>query len=87
MEDGIIPEPLLSFKIDGLEDLEDLLWIQETDDGFLKFLLRYVEDVVCQFEITRIHEPEHFGKGFEGSKAAVSGSGRVFALFLKVNEE
>ena len=39
VEEGIIAEAFFSFKVDGMEDVEDLLRIKEPDKGFLSSLL------------------------------------------------
>ena len=87
MEDGIITKPLFSFKIDGLKDLQDLFRIQEPDDGFLEALLWHVEDCICQFSMFRIHEADHFGKGFYGGETTIAGFRQVFTFLLELIEE
>jgi len=39
MKEGVITEAFFSFKVDGMKDVEDLLWVEESDEGFLGSLL------------------------------------------------
>ena len=87
MEDGIITKALFSFKIDGLKELQNLFRIQETDDGFLEALLWHVEDRIGQFSMLRVHQTDHFGKGFDSGESTIASLGQVFPLLLESIEE
>lgn len=87
MKESVVPKPLLCPEIDGFEDPKDLIMIEEAHEGLVVALLGYVEDCVGQVAMMGIHKADHFGKGFEGSEAVISGSGQVFALLLQIIEE
>jgi hypothetical protein len=75
VEEGVIPGAFLSLQIDDLKDLEELLRIEEPDEGFLGALLGDGENGLCQFSLVRIEEADHFGEGLEGSESLIAGSG------------
>ena len=87
MKQGIVPEPLFSFKVDGIKDLQDLIVVEESDERFLVTLLGEVQDGLCRFSLIGMHKADHFGKGFEGGESMIAGSWEVFSLSLEIVEE
>jgi hypothetical protein len=67
--------------------LQDLVMIEEADDGFLIAPLWDAEDGVCEVMMFRIHEADHLGKGLQSSKSVITGPDNVFALLLEILEE
>ena len=67
-----------------MKDLEDLLRVEEPDEGFLGALLRDRENGLCQWTLVRIEEADHFGEGLEGSESLIARSGPVVALDLEI---
>lgn len=61
--------------------------IEEADEGFLISLLGDIEEGVCDLTVIRIHEADHFGKGLDGCKAVIPGSGKILSFPLKGIEE
>ena len=87
MQEGVVPESLFSFEVNRLKDLEDFLLVEKPDQGFAEAFLRNVDDSFSQLTVLGGHEPDHFGKGLEGGKAQVAGSGKVVALLLQLFEK
>ena len=87
MEEGVIPEPLLSPKVHTFKDLEDLFLVEEPDEGFLKAFLWDVNDSIGQRALLWMDEPDHLRKRLKGGKPEIAGLGKVFALFLELIEE
>jgi len=87
VEEGIIAGAFFSFQVDGMKDLEDLLRVEEADEGFLSALLRDGENGLCQCSVVRIEEADHFGEGLEGSQSLITSSGQVVALGLEIIQE
>jgi hypothetical protein len=70
-----------------MKDLENLLRVEEPDEGFLGALLRDGENGLCQLSLIRIEEPDHFGEGLEGSESLIASSGQIAALGLEIIQE
>jgi len=87
MKQGVIPEPLFSSEVDRLKDLQDLVMVEEPDQGPLITLLGDVQDGIRHLSLIRMHEADHFGKGFQGRKSMVPGPWEIFPLTLQVIEE
>ena len=87
MKQDIIPEAFLGSEVHIVKYLEDLIMVEEPYEAFLIASLWYVKDSLCQFTVIRIHEADHFGKGFDGRKTVISRSGKVLTLLLKVIEK
>ena len=87
MKERVVPETLVCFEIDSFEDLQDLVMIEEADDGFLIAPLWDAEDGVCEVMMLRIHEADHFGKGLQSGEAVIAGPDNVFALLLEIIEK
>ena len=87
MKQGIIPEPLFFLEVDGIKDLQDLIVVEESDEGFLKTLLGKVEDHLCRLSLIGVHKADHLGKGFQGGESMVAGPGEVFSLSLEIVEK
>lgn len=87
MEEGVIPGAFFSLQIDDMKDLEDLLRVEEADEGFLSALLRDGENGLCQCSVVRIEEADHFGEGLEGGESLIASSGQVVAPRLEVIQE
>jgi hypothetical protein len=87
VEEGVIPETFFSLQIDDMKDLEDLLRIEEPDEGFLGVLLRDGENGLCQWMLIRIEEANHFGEGLEGGESLIASSGQIATLGLEIIEE
>jgi hypothetical protein len=87
MEEGVIAESFFSFEIDDMKDLEDLLRIEEPDEGFLGALWRDRENGLSEVTLVRIEEADHFGEGLEGSQSLIAGSGQVVAMGLEIFQE
>ena len=79
MKESIIPEPLFRLQINGLKNLQDLILIKKPDEGLLRPFLGDIEDGIGHLLLFRIHEPDHFGKGFEGRKPLIAGLDKVFS--------
>jgi hypothetical protein len=84
MKERIIPEPLLRPQVNGVKDLQDLILIKKTDEGFLSPFLGDAEDDICHLLLFRIFEADHFGKRLEGCKPMIAGLDQVLSLTLKV---
>jgi hypothetical protein len=84
MKEGVIPEPLFSFQINGLENLQDLILIKKPNERLLNSLLRYIKDGIRHLLLFWIFEADHFGKGFEGCKPLIASLGQVLSLMLKI---
>ena len=87
MKQGVIPEALFSSEVDRFEDLQDLVVVEEADQGLPKALLGDVQDGLCQLSLIRVHEADHLGKGFKGREPMVPGPGEIVPLTLKIIEE
>jgi len=87
MKQDIVAEPLFSSEIDRPKDLQDLVVVEEPDQGLLITLLGDVQDGICQLSLIRVHETDHFGKGFEGCKPMVPGPWEILPLSLEIIEE
>jgi hypothetical protein len=87
MKKGVIPEAFFSSQIDRLKDPEDFILIQKSDEGFAEALLWKVDDPFSHLPMFRVHEPDHFCEGLQGSEAQIAGSGKVFSLILEMIEE
>jgi len=83
----IVPEALFSPEVNGLKDIEDFLLIQKAYQGFLKTLLRNVNDPLRQFSVIRVHQADHFGKGFECVETDITGFGTVLSSLFKILQE
>ncbi len=70
-----------------MKELEDLLRVEESDEGFLGALLRDGENGLCQLTLVRIEEADHFGEGLEGGQSLIASSGQIAALGLEVIQE
>ena len=70
-----------------MKDLEDLLRVEEPDEGFLGALLRDGENGLCQLTLVRIEEADHFGEGLEGGQSLIASSGQVATLGLEIIQE
>ena len=87
VEEGVIAGTFFSLQIDRLKDLEDLLGVEEPDEGFLDALLGDGENGFCQFSLVRIKEADHFGEGFEGGQSLIASFGQVVTMALEIIEE
>jgi hypothetical protein len=87
MEEGVIPGTFFSLQIDDMKDLEDLLGVEEPDEGFLSAFLRDGENGLCQLTLVRIEEADHFGEGLDGGQSLIASSGQIAALGLKIIQE
>jgi len=87
VEEGVIPGAFFFLQNDDMKDLEDLLRIEEPDEGFLGALLRDRENGLCQWSLVRIEEANHFGEGLEGSESLIAGSGQIVTMGLEIIEE
>jgi hypothetical protein len=87
VEEGVIPGAFFSLQIDDLKDFEDLLWVEESDEGFLGALLRNGENALSELTMVRIEEADHFGEGLEGGQSLIAGSGQVVTMGLEIIEE
>jgi hypothetical protein len=87
VEKRIVPEALFSFEVNGFKDIEDFLLIQKAYQGFLKTLLRDVDDPLGQFSELGVHQADHFGKGFEGVETDIAGFGTVISTPFKMLQE
>jgi hypothetical protein len=87
VEEGIITEAFFSLQIDDMKELEDLLRVEEPDEGFLGSLLGDGENGLCEFSLVRIEEAEHFGEGLEGRESVIASSGQIAALRLEIIQE
>jgi hypothetical protein len=87
VEEGVIPEAFFSLQIDDMKELEDLLWVEEPDEGFLGALLRDRENGLSHFSMLRIEEADHFGEGLEGGESLIASSGQIAALGLEIIQE
>jgi len=70
-----------------MKDLEDLLGVEEPDEGFLGALLGDGENGLCELTLVRIEEADHFGEGLDSSESLIAGSGQVVAMGLEIIEE
>jgi len=70
-----------------MKDLEDLLRVKESDEGFLGAFLGNGENGLCELTLLRIEEADHFGEGLEGGQSLIAGSGQVVAMGLEIIEE
>jgi hypothetical protein len=70
-----------------MKDLEDLLRVEEPDEGFLSSLLRDGENGLGQLTLVRVEETDHFGEGLEGSESLIASSGQIAALGLEIIQE
>ena len=66
VEKGIIPEALVAFQVDHLEETQDLLLVKETDEGLLGALWGDGEDDLGQVTLLGVEEAEHLGEGLDG---------------------
>jgi len=82
VKQGVIPEAFFSSEVDRLKDLQDLVMIEEPDQGPLIALLGDVQDGIGQLSLIRMHEADHFGKGFQSGKPMVPGPWEIFPLTL-----
>jgi hypothetical protein len=87
MEEGVIAGAFFSLQIDDTKDLEDLLRIEEPDEGFLGSLLRDGENGLCELSLIRIEEADHFGERLEGSESLIASSGQVVTMGLEIFQE
>ena len=87
MQKGVVPESLFSFEVNGLKDLDDFLLVEKPDQGLAEALLWNVEDSFSHLTVLGGHDADHFGKGLEGGKAQIAGSGKVVALLLQFFEK
>jgi hypothetical protein len=87
VEEGVIPGAFFSLQIDDMKDLEDLLRVEEPDEGFLDALLRDEDNGFCQLTLVRIEEADHFGEGLEGGQSLIASSGQVVTLGLEIIQE
>jgi len=70
-----------------MKELEDLLRVEEPDEGSLGALLRDGENGLCQLALIRIEEADHFGEGLEGGESLIASSGQIAALGLEIIQE
>jgi hypothetical protein len=87
VEEGVIAGTFFSLEIDDMKDLEDLLRVEEPDEGFLGALLRDGENGFCQWALIRIEEANHFGEGLDGGEPLIASSGQIAALRLEIIQE
>ena len=87
VEEGVIPGTFFSLELDDMKDLEDLLRVEEADEGFLSALLRDGKNGLCQCSVVRIEEADHFGEGLEGGESLIASSGQIAALGLEIVQE
>jgi hypothetical protein len=87
MKEGVITGTSFSLETNDMKDLEDLLRVEEPDEGFLGALLRDGENGLCQWTLIRIEEANHFGEGLEGSESLIASSGQIAALGLEIIKE
>jgi hypothetical protein len=87
VKEGVIPGAFFSLQIDDMKELEDLLRVEEPDEGFLGALLRDGENGLCKLTLVRIEEADHFGEGLEGGESLIASSGQIAALGLEVIQE
>jgi hypothetical protein len=87
MEERVIPEPLFSFEINRLKNLEHLILIKKPDQRLLRTLLRNGSDDMGHLFVFRIHKPDHFGKGFEGRQPVIACFDEVVSFVLQILKE
>jgi hypothetical protein len=87
MKDGVITGTFFSLETNDMKDLEDLLRVEEPDEGFLGALLRDRENGLSHFSMFKIEEANHFGEGLEGSESLIASSGQIAALRLEIIQE
>jgi hypothetical protein len=87
VEEGVIAGAFFSLQIDDMKEGEDLLRVEEADEGFLSALLRDGENGLGQCSVVRIEEADHFGEGLEGGESLIASSGQVVAPRLEVIQE
>jgi hypothetical protein len=87
VEQGVIAGAFFSLQLDPLKDLEDLLGVEEPDEGFLCALLRDGENALSEVTLVRIEESDHFGEGLEGGQSLIASSGQVVTMALEIIEE
>ena len=64
--------------------LEDLLGVEETDEGFPGAFLGYVEDPFSHLPLLWIYEPDHHSKRLQGGEAEIAGLGKVVTPALEL---
>jgi len=87
MKQGIIPEPLFFLEVDDIKDLQDLIVVEESDQGSLKTLLGEVQNDLCRFSLIGVHKADHLSKGFEGGESMVAGPWQIFPFSLEIIEK
>jgi hypothetical protein len=87
VKEGVIPGAFFSLQIDDMKDLEDLLRVEEPDEGFMGAFLGDGENGLCQLSLVRIEEADHFGEGLEGSESVIASSGQIATLGLEIIQE
>jgi hypothetical protein len=87
MEKRIVPETLFSSEVNGFKDIEDFLLIQKAYQRFLKTFLRDIDDPLGQFPMIRMHQADHFGKGFECVETDIPGFRTIVSSLFKILQE
>ena len=87
VQKGIVPEALVAFQVDHLEETENLLLVKEADEGLLGALWGDGEDDLGQVSLLGVEEAEHLGEGLDDGQTLVAGSGQVASLGLKLIQE
>jgi len=87
VEEGVISGAFFFLQIDDMKDLEDLIGVEESDEGFLGALLGDGENGLSEVTLVRIEEADHFGEGLEGGQSLIAGSGQIVTLRLEILQE
>jgi hypothetical protein len=87
MKEGVITGTFFSLETNDMKDPEDLLRVEEPDEGFLGAFLGDGENGLCELTLVRIEEADHFGEGLDSSEPLIAGSGQVVAMGLEIIEE
>lgn len=87
MEEGVIPRAFFFLQINDMKDLEDLLRVEEPDEGFLGALLRDRENALSELTLVGVEEADHFGEGLDSCEPLIAGSGQVVAMGLEIFQE
>jgi hypothetical protein len=87
VKEGVIAGAFFSLQVDDIKDFEDLLRVEEPDEGFLGTFLGDGENGLCELTLVGVEEADHFGEGFEGGQSLIAGSGQVVAMGLEIFQE
>jgi len=84
MQQGIVPEAIMFFQIDRLENRLHFLLGQEADQVFLTAFLGDTQNHLCGVPVFGVHETDHFGQRLQAGQTGISGSCRVVSPGLKM---